>query len=207
MNRWVTLVVMAALASVQAHADRTILAPNGDTLAPNTFRSELAIDPTRRVQDRIWLQYSTPEGLELETERLDLAGNRKIGYAFNVQYPITVQLVRNLPAISVGVRDLTGTGDEHGAFYLSATRDLGLSDTAALYLRDFRITVGAGTGRIGGLFGGIETRLRTGLSLRAEIYRRRANVTVALPVTRNIDVRAYSLDSRIYYGVSFTVLR
>src|SRR5947209_5310075 len=93
-----------------ARADRTVLAPTGDTLAPDSFRSEFALDPQNRTQNRLWLQYSTPQGIELETERLDLSSERKKGYSLNIQYPITYSLVAALPAISIGVRDLTGTG-------------------------------------------------------------------------------------------------
>jgi hypothetical protein len=200
-----TPVLLAAASG--ARADRTVLGPNGDTLAPDSYRSEFALDPQRGYQNRIWLQYSTPQGIELETERLDLAGDRKKGYALNIQYPITYSLVSSLPAVSVGVRDLTGTGNEHGAFYIAATRNIRLSDRQVKFLSELKVDAGAGTGTIGGLFVGVETRLATGLRIRAEIYRRRPNVTVALPLSRHLNATVYSLDSRFYYGLSFSVQR
>lgn len=190
-----------------ARADRSVLGPTGDTLAPDSYRAEFALDPQRKFQNRVWLQYSTPQGIELETERFDLTGDRKKGYALNIQYPITYSLVSALPAISIGVRDATGTGNEHGAFYLAATRTFALSEGQRRWVKTFKIDVGAGTGRIGGIFVGAQTQLAMGLRIQAEFYRRRPNVTVALPITRHLDARAYSLDSHFYYGLSFSVQR
>jgi hypothetical protein len=190
-----------------ARADRTVLGPNGDTLAPDSYRTEFALDPQSKFQNRVWLQYSTPQGIELETERLDLTGERKKGYALNIQYPITYSLVDTLPAISIGVRDLTGTGNEHGAFYIAATRTLALSDRQRSFVKEFKVDVGAGTGRIGGLFVGAQAHLTLGLGFLAELYKRQPNISVALPITRHLDARAYSLDSHLYYGLSFSVQR
>ncbi len=184
-----------------------MLGPTGDTLAPNSYRAEFALDPNGRNQNREWLQYSTPQGIELETERFDLAGERKKGYSLNIQYPITYSLVNTLPAVSIGVRDLTGTGNEHGALYLAATRTFSLSERQHRYFKDFKIDIGAGTGRIGGLFVGAQTQLALGLRIQAEFYKRQPNITVALPIARHLDARAYSLDSHFYYGLSFSVQR
>ena len=151
-----------------AHGDRTVLGPNGDTLSPDSYRSEFALDPQRKFQNRIWLQYATPQGIELEAERLDLSSERKKGYALNIQYPITYSLVTALPAISVGVRDVTGTGNEHAAFYLAATRNIALSDKQRRFLKELKFDAGVGTGRIGGIFVGAQTRLAMGLRLQAE---------------------------------------
>ena len=102
---------------------------------------------------------------------------------------------------------MAGTGYEHGAFYLAATHSVRLSDRQRRYFKEFKIDVGAGTGRIGGLFVGAQAHLALGLQIQAEFYRRQPNVTVALPITRHLDARAYSLDSHLYYGLSFSVQR
>lgn len=197
---WLALAVGTA-----ARADRTVLAPTGETLSPDSYRTEFALNPVGRFQNFIWIQYSTPQSIELETERTDIAGEHKKGYALNVQYPLTVSLSRSIPTISVGVRDVTGTGDEHGAFYIVTTKSFSLSDWQYRYIHDFKIDAGVGTGRIGGLFLGVQTQLKTGLRFRAELYRRQANLTVALPIGRNLEARAYSLDSHIFYGLSFSM--
>jgi hypothetical protein len=196
-----------SLFGLSARADRSVLGPTGDTLAPDSYRSEFALNPESKSQNRIWLQYSTPQGIELETERIDLTGQHRKGYALNIQYPITYSLVASLPAIAVGVRDCMGTGNEHGAFYLAATKTIRLSDRQRRFAKEFKIDVGIGTGRIGGLFVGAQTRLASGLLLQAELYQRRPNITVGLPITRHLDARAYSLDSHFYYGLSFSVQR
>ncbi|HLJ56339.1 MAG TPA: YjbH domain-containing protein [Chthonomonadaceae bacterium] len=201
----VAALVIAGATAVRA--DRTVLAPTGDTLSPGTYRAEFALDPEGRVQDRVWLQYSTPQGIELETERYDLTNERKKGYALNIQYPLTYSLTNTIPAVSLGVRDLTGTGNEHGAFYAAATRNISLSERQHRLVDSLKLDAGIGSGRIGGLFAGLQMRLNNGLRIQAEIYRRQPNVSVAMPLTRQLDVRAYSLDSHFYYGLSYSIRR
>ena len=195
------------LAGFGASAERTVLGPTGDTLSPDSFRAEFALNPQSKFQNRLWLQFSTPQGIELETERLDLMSERKKGYALNIQYPLTYSLVNAIPAIAIGVRDVTGTGNEHGAFYAAATKSFRLSDAQHRIIHEFKLDVGAGTGTIGGLFVGAQTKFAIGLRVRAEFYKRRPNVTVSFPLTRQLDARAYSLDSHLYYGLTFSVQR
>ena len=197
------LTVLASAAS----ADRTVLAPTGDTLGPNSYRAEFAINPQTKFQNREWIEFSTPQGIEVDAERFDLSNERKKGYALSIQYPLTYSLVSALPAVAVGVRDVTGTGSEHGAFYIAATKTFRLSDAVHRFVREFKVDAGAGTGRIGGLFLGAQTKLSSGLRLQAELYKRRPNITLALPITPHLDVRAYSLDRQLFYGLSFSVLR
>jgi len=200
--------ILAAMACLwigpKGYADRTVLAPNGDTLAPDHYKTEVALSPSRNLSNLIWMQYSTPQGIEMETERLDLNTSRKKGYAFNVQYPLFYDLGA-YPSVAVGVRDLLGTGEEHGAFYLSASKSLPLSQKQARFLREFRWSGGVGTGRLGGLFVGLEARFTAGVTVHAELYRRRPNIEIVLPLARNVQARAYSLDGNLFYGVSFSV--
>src|SRR5438876_7823542 len=91
---WFLLMAMAAclVAGQKGFADRTVLSPNGDTLAPEQYKTEFALSPGRNLSNFIWLQYSTPQGIEMETERLDLKTEHKKGYSFNVQYPLFYDL-------------------------------------------------------------------------------------------------------------------
>lgn len=187
-------------------ADRTVLAPTGETLPPESVRTEFALEPQRKFQNYIWLQYSTPQGIELEAERTDLTGQRKKGYAFNLQYPLTVALTPAIPSISLGVRDLTGTGTEHGAFYVVASKSIALSDRQIRLVKDLKLDLGAGSGRIGGLFVGAEIDLALGLRVRAEYYKRQPNFSLSIPLARHLDARAYSLDNHLFYGLSFSIL-
>lgn len=196
--------IAAVLTPAEAKADRTVLSPNGETLSANAYRFEFALKPTGRVTHLDWFTVATPEGIELETERVDGPTERKKRYSFNIQYPLTIP-IGNLPTISLGVRDLFGTGTEHGAFYLAATRSVPLSDSQYKLIREMKLNAGVGTGRMNGLFFGFQAHLRTGLKLHAEVYRQRINVGLCLPISKRIEARAYSLDGEIFYGLSYAV--
>jgi len=184
----------------QTKADRIVLSPGGETLPENSFKTEAAFASASLQNNLSWFTYSSADGIELEFERQQMVMETKPLYAFNLEYPLPT--FRNLPALSLGIRDMLGTGTEHGAFYLAISKPLALSARQRRLVRDIRLNAGAGTGRIGGLFVGLETRLAAGLSLNAELYRRRPNFGVALPLTRHLQARAYSLDGDLFYGLS-----
>ena len=54
---------------------------------------------------------------------------------------------------------------------------------------------------------GFHSHLKAGLFVDAEIYRRRPNISLALPLVRNVQARAYSLDGNVFYGLSYTLAR
>jgi hypothetical protein len=199
-------VLLSVLGANQACADRVVLSPEGIALAPNAIRSEFEISPYLQNGNIAWLQYSLPEGIELEMQRYDVLPDRRSLYALNVQYPLFPD-IGNLPALSLGVRDLLGTGNEHRSFYVATTKAFGLSDRQMKVLRDFRISAGFGTERMDGLFIGLQARFALGVSLYAEYYQQRPNVSIALPLVRNLQARATSLNGNIFYGLSFTVRR
>lgn len=201
------LAIALATNAGAAKADRVVLAPTGETLNPLNFQTQFALNPERKFRNRIWMRFSTPQGIEIEAERLDEPIEPKKAYAFNIQYPFTTELVAGLPAITVGVRDITGTSVEQGSFYLSVTKSIQLSDRQANLTRSFKITAGAGTSKIGGLFVGGYLQLRSGLKLNAEYFRNQQNYSAAIPLNRYLDARAYSLDGRLYYGLSFSLTR
>lgn len=203
-GNWILAAFVCLITGSACHADRTVLSPNGDTLAPEHFKTEFALSPSRNFSNLIWMQYSTPQGIEVETERLDLNTERKKGYAFNVQYPLFYDL-GPYPAVAIGVRDLLGTAEEHGAFYLAVSKALPLSGRQTRFVREFKWSAGLGTGRLDGPFFGVEARFAAGLSVHAEFYRQRPNIGIALPLARNMQARAYSLDGDLFYGVSFSI--
>jgi len=189
-----------------ARADRIVLSPDGNALAANSVRGEFEITPYRQNGTLGWLQFSTPHGIELEVERTDLLPDPKTRYGIDVQYPLIYD-IGAYPALSVGVRDLLGTGTYHKSIYVATTKAFALSDRQLKLLRDIRVSGGVGTGRMDGLFIGIQTRLTLGMSVYAEMYRLRPNVSVALPLARNLQARATSLDGTIFYGLSFIARR
>lgn len=187
-------------------ADRVVLAPQGGTLAGPGFKAEFALSPYRQDENLSWLQFSSPVGIELELNRFELAGDNKKRYSFNLQYPLIPELGA-APAVSLGVRDLLGTGFEHDSLYLAVSKGIPLSDRQYRLVRELRLSAGLGTNRMDGLFVGVHTRLAAGLQLDAEWYRYRPNVAIGLPLVRNLQAKAYSLDGTIYYGLSFSLTR
>ncbi len=175
-------------------------------LAANALQGQFEISPYRQNGTLSWLQYSTPQGIELEVQITDVLPDPKTRYGLNVQYPL-IPDIGEYPGVSVGVRDILGTGTEHQSFYIAATKSFALSDRQRNVLRDLRLSAGYGTERMDGLFIGLRARLTLGMSLYAEIYRQRPNFSIGLPLARNLQARATSLDGTIFYGLSFIVRR
>lgn len=194
------------LGSAMARADRIVLAPEGGTLAPDGFKLEFAISPYLHEENRSWIQLSTPQSIELEANRVDLFGDRRDRYSLNVQYPVISDL-GTTPSISLGVRDLLGSGTEHRSFYLVVGKTLALSRRQRRLVTDLRISAGVGTERFNGLFFGVQARFKAGFSLSAEIFRNRPNVSLGLPLVRNLQAKAYSLDGDVFYGLTYTLAR
>ena len=182
-------------------ADRIVLAPAGSTLSENSYSSEFAVGSSSRDGDYIWGAYSSGDGIEMELNRFEADTEQKKRWAMNIEYPMPT--LKGLPAISLGVRDISGTGVEHGALYIASTAAMPLSKRQRTLFRVINLSAGAGTGRIGGAFVGVESRMRLGLTLDAEVYRHRPNFSVGLPLIRNLQVKAYSLDGETFYGMSY----
>lgn len=187
-------------------ADRVVLSPGASALPPNGIKLETALSPYRKNENLSWFQFSTPEGVEIEAQRFDLASDIRDRYSLSAQYPLLSDLGA-IPAVSLGVRDILGTGVERTAVYFSVGKSLALSDRQLRYVREFKWSLGLGTGRLGGLFAGIETRLRGGISLYAEVYRHRPNAGVGLALVRNLQAKVLTLDGGVFYGLSYTLVR
>jgi aminotransferase len=202
----VLLVALGLFTCGTVKADRVVFSPDASPLPPDSYKLDYWIKPERRNSSFAWAQYSTPEGMELEFNRVDLAFDRRNRYAFNVQYPM-LQDLGATPALSVGVRDLTQTGVERTSFYFSVGKTVPLSDRQARLVRELRWSLGAGTGHFNGAFMGVQLKFRSGLTLAAELMRYRPNIALGLPLVRNLQARAYSLNGDIFYGLTYTLLR
>ena len=189
-----------------ARADRVVLGPDGMTIAPNSIKAEFNTTFSGRDQNQGWLQYAMPIGLEVQTQFFNIANKNRSLSAVDLQYPFLSEF-GPAPAVSVGVRDILGTGNEHRSFYVAASKTLPLSDGQLKIAHNFRISAGYGTERMDGLFIGVHSHLKAGLFFDAEFYRRRPNVSLALPLVRNMQARAYSLDGSIFYGLSYSLIR
>lgn len=200
-----SILLSSAFAAETARADRVVLAPAGATLDPDDFKLEGLYSPYGGNQNREWLQYSSPRQIELEYNRSGLRTD-KVRHSFNIQYPILTDLGA-YPAISVGIRDILGTGLERQAVYLAIGKTIGLSQRQEKLVRSLKLNVGYGTGYFSGGFVGIQSRFRGGLHLDAEVYRNRPNVSLGLDITRNMQIKAYSLDGTVHYGLSFALIK
>lgn len=194
------------LLASSVRADRVVLGPSAETLLPNTVRLQFLLGARPQEANRLWVNYGSPGGIELEAERLDLHTETKKRYAFNIEYPILPDFGAT-PAIAVGVRDLTGTGIEHRALYGVVTHSFPLSERVYKLMRSFKASGGLGTGSIGGPFVGVEARFGTDLGVYAEFYRHRPNVGLSLRLARHVQASAFSLDGSVYYGLSYSLTR
>jgi hypothetical protein len=192
--------------ALSARADRVILSPDGYTLNPYGIKLESMVSPALRYENRLWAQFSTSQSIEFEYNRNDFFGDPKPRNSFNVQYPILTDLGAT-PAVSIGVRDIFASGLEKGSFYLSVGKSIPLSDRQIRFWRELRLSGGLGTSYFNGPFIGVQARLRSGLTLQAEFFRNRPNLSVGLPVVRNLQLRAYSLNGDAFFGFSYTLAR
>ncbi|MCS6776686.1 MAG: aminotransferase class I/II-fold pyridoxal phosphate-dependent enzyme [Chloroherpetonaceae bacterium] len=212
MGRFVTriglacLLAFGVLMSGMARADRMLFAPDGAALPPDSFRLEYAINPERRNASFAWAQYASPDGIEMELHRLDLERDTKNRYAFNLQYPL-LQDLGATPALSVGARDLTLTGQERLSLFFAAGKSVPLSDRQARLVKELRWSAGIGTSFFNGAFLGARVRFRGGLTVITELVRYRPNVALAFPLVRNLQARAYSFDGNLFFGLNYALIR
>ena len=198
-------VLTGASAARNARAERIVLAPAGATLDPDSLKAEGLYSPYGSDQNREWFQYSSPRQIELEYNRSGLRKD-KVKHSLNVEYPILTDLGA-YPAISIGMRDIFGTGLERQAVYLAIGKTIGLSQRQEKIVRELRLNVGYGTGYMGGGFFGVQSRFRGGWRLDAEIYRNRPNVSLGFDITKNLQIKAYSLDGTVHYGLTFALIK
>lgn len=197
----------ATLVAVEsARADRVVLTPEASTLVANGFKLETLLAPAKECQNLSWIQISSPSSIELEFNRFDWRGDSKTRNSFNVQYPLLSD-IGSFPAVSVGVRDLFATGQERLSLYGVIGKSLPLSDRHIRLWREIKISFGAGTGWFNGVFCGIQGRLRNGITVNAELYRYRPNLSVGLPLVRGLQVKALSLSGEVYFGLSYILAR
>lgn len=197
---------LLCLFAFPAQADRVILSPDGNLLSPDSVKIEYLLAPNRRNESLTFAQYASPDGIELEFNRTDFARDTKNRYSFNAAYPFLSDLGAT-PAIAFGVRDLTGTGLERFAFYIAAGKSVPLSDRQSRFIKELRWSAGIGTGYFHAPFAGVQVRLRSGLRIAAEWWRNRSNVSLSLPIAKEWNVRAYSLNGDVFYGVMYSLVK
>jgi hypothetical protein len=196
-------------ASAGAKADRNVLAPTGLIAIPNSIRFEAAVLGSNSHSNLDWITIGMPNqllGLELEAERVERPGFRS--NSFSAQYSLTGNAFSDLaPSLSVGVRDVLRQGPEGQALFVALTKTFGLSRAQERILRDYKVHVGYGTSRLDGPFIGIQGRFVAGFTAKAEYLSRHFNASVALPLVKNLNLKAYSLNGDFFYGAAFTIAK
>jgi hypothetical protein len=192
-----------------ARADRNVLAPRGLIAVPDSLKLEYAFEGSNGRNNLGWLTIGLPgrlNGLELEAERFELGGTRR--ETFSVQYSLTGNAFSDLaPSVSLGVRDVLRRGRDAQALFLVGTKTLGLSQQQERLLQDWKLHVGYGTSRLDGPFVGIQARFALGFTAYAEYVSKRFNASLALPLTKYMNLKAYTLDGDLYYGASFVLVK
>jgi hypothetical protein len=195
--------------ALPAGADRNVLAPRGLIAVPDSLKLEYAFQASNHRSNLGWLTVGMPSqlyGLELEVERSEPGGRGR--ETFSLQYSLTGNAFSDLaPSISVGLRDVLRRGRDGQALFLAATKTLGLSQQQERLLRDWKLHVGYGSSRLGGPFIGMQGRFSFGPTANVEYAARRFNSSVALPVSKYLNLKAYTLDGDLFYGASFVLVK
>ncbi len=191
------------------HADRIVLAPRGLVAPTGSINLELASmasDDHRNVGFIDLGPFRPDMGLELEAEGVDI-GHHGEG-TFSLQYTLTGNAFSDIaPAVSVGVRDVLNQGLERRAFYVAATKTIGLSLAQEHVVRDMKVDLGYGSSRLDGVFAGLEARFTIGAAGRVEVVGRRINAELGIPAGRLLQLRVYSLSGRMFYGAGLAIRR
>src|SRR5438445_10257741 len=103
------------------------------------------------------------------------------------------------------MRDILNRGRERQSLFAAATKSVSLSKRAESVIRDLKLDAGYGTSRMAGPFIGVEGRFTLGFTAKAEYVARTLNAELAIPVTRNVQARLYSLNGHVFYGAALSI--
>ncbi len=206
VKRLLTAFTLFILSSSPLLAERIVLAPGGLVVPYGHAEVEYVFLPNHSQASMSWLTGGLPvdwQGtsttLELEVERDDLPGFHRDTVSLQLS-PFGNGFIDIAPAISFGVRDLLNQGREGRAFFIAATKSIGLNTKQAHYLRRIDLNVGVGTSRLDGLYGGLAIRFPGMSRLAFEIVGQRFNESLALPVGPQLRLEAYSIGGELFYG-------
>lgn len=201
---WLHFGILLLLISVRSSkAERLVMAPDANTLDPNSYKTSFLISPEAGNANISWLTLSTSQSIEVEVQRQQKFGDSRALTSLNVEYPFLTELGA-VPAVAIGLRDIFGTGSDHHSLYLAVTRSIPLSNRLAKTVRTLKLDAGFGTERMNGFFGGLRLVLRTGLDIQLEGLRNRFNYGIGLPVAHNVQIRATGLNGTVFYGLFFS---
>jgi hypothetical protein len=173
-RRWLVIFACALFsfsAVTAVRADRAIVTPNGQILAPSqsSIEGEIGLDKTD--DSAVWINH-TANIFEFEAARLVLPG--RIALPVSAQALVLPETTIT-PNITVGVRDIFGAahnfrdyGYSGRSVYLAAGMDLFQTMNARYPVRNVSFTLGMGTGVVHGLFGSLTAQLAPKLTQTLE---------------------------------------
>jgi hypothetical protein len=192
-----------------AKADRLVLAPRALITVPGSAKLEYAVSGSGSQNNLGWISAGLPgslNGFEIEGEQACPAGTNR--WTGSIQYSFTGNAFTDVaPAFSVGLRDVANTGPEGLALFAAASKTIPLNARLEQLLKQFWVDAGIGTGHLGGPYIGIQGRLRIGPAISAEYLARRFNASIAIPVLRHLDLKAYTLNGHTYYGAALFLVK
>ncbi len=186
-------------------ADQDLLSPLATTPYPNQLKLTAVGAPWHHGDSYTWLDYTAPQGVEFQLERTKLSPDRPARYGLNVTYPVLID-IGSIPAVTVGMRDVLGTGIDHMALYAAVGKAAPLSEAQSKWIRSLTLTAGLGTGNIEGLFISVRLRLTSGLQLFGEEYRYRPDIGFEFPIERQVSAKVASLNGRLFFGAEIRIL-
>ena len=212
MKRVVVLVAPALLVALcvsQVQANRLIVMPTGSVLSSGAVKAEAAFRSsdgtsviTPKDADQInWLNIGISR-FELDARRL-VSSDGTDKDTMGVEAGVLPETLIT-PAVGIGVRDISDEVER--GYYLAVTKTVPLTDTVPLPIHDVRIHGGFGLhGELDGLFFGAEVGLPMGLSISAEVVDSNLNASIGWSPISKISLKAYSLDSEIFYGADVKI--
>lgn len=206
---WLALVALATCLASAVSADRLVLAPRGRILSPGEAEVEFAVPTSAPWQYTTWLNLGVPvQDLGLEFEYRHTMSSGRANDTFGIQYSVIGEAFTNniAPSIAVGLRDINNRA-EGRSLYLAMTKSLALSQAQERLLKSVRLTGGAGTGGINGLFGGVEITLSGGLHLAVESLAGKLNTGLRLPVAPQLEIRASTFDGEAMVGLAAKLMK
>lgn len=200
-------ICILSMAAVQAMAYRVIQTPTADVLEPGDLRLEgqtqnLDKDSAHLYRLDLGLQGSFERSLELQVsyyDRSQSSATTEVGLEKQVIPETTL-----IPAIAVGVQDLTNTSGTGRTFYAAASKMVPLSDTLPLPIHDIHLNAGIGNGYYSGPFMGASAKLPLGLGVEAENDNHGFNYGASWQLGGMLKLRAMSIHGDRVYSVVFS---
>jgi hypothetical protein len=211
----IAVILTAVLAAAPVSADRIILAPTGNVLAPGVVKAEGAVNPDDTSSRIYWVGMGM-QRFELNATRFQISDSTLpetgslidqitagkttdvIGLEFSLMPETSLT-----PGFGVGVWDFTGKTSFGKGYYLAMSKSVPLLKELPLPIHDVQVHAGYGINGIDGLFGGAQASLPLGIKLYAEYFQEDINYAVGWNPAPTLQLKFQSIDGEAFYGLQF----